>query len=544
VQTNILHKSYFQKLIFVLTLILNALLVIILFADLNDINTGHYLSSDMLYLPSIYKDLIIDKSGLAGWNLNAAPNFLPDMLVFFIIRSFFSNFIPACFTFTLLQILTLITLLAILYKLIFKNLNYIHLAFASFLMGMFLLVYLVNHDFVYTFYILSISYHMGAFILSILSFILIFKFYTSEKNLYLILLFIASMFSIINDRLFVVMFSIPVFSLLLILAIKKEKKNLILKILLSNLISLLLGLLIFNILRNSGYIYIINLSWKAFNFKNIIPALKIFFKQHLFYISNLDFKGIIDILFIISIITHFILLIQNLLKAFKGKEHNRLELIYLLVFTSFLFVTLFAPIINGSYVSQAILRYNIYSLYGGVFSIGYLIYKIYSSCKLSLNYLTILFVILIATETTFIIKRISGQNIKKELSEFMNYYPEKVKCIDDFSQKYNLKYGIAEYWDAKQITMLSKQNIRVYTVFDNLGAWYHVTNQNWFYKNGKGKYANPVFTFVLPEKINKEDLIKNLGIPMDTLYCANGTKIYLYPEFEFNKETRKPTIIK
>jgi hypothetical protein len=126
----------------------------------------------------------------------------------------------------------------------------------------------------------------------------------------------------------------------------------------------------------------------------------------------------------------------------------------------------------------------------------------------------------------------------------MNYYPEKVKCIDDFSQKYNLKYGIAEYWDAKQITMLSKQNIRVYTVFDNLGAWYHVTNQNWFYKNGKGKYANPVFTFVLPEKINKEDLIKNLGIPMDTLYCANGTKIYLYPEFEFNKETRKPTIIK
>jgi len=498
----------------------------------------------MLYLPSIYKDLIIDKSGLAGWNLNAAPNFLPDMLVFFVIRSFFSNFIPACFTYTLLQILTLITLLAILYKLIFKNLNYIHLAFASLLMGMFLLVYLVNHDFVYTFYILSISYHMGAFIMSILSFILIFNFYTSEKNLHLILLFIVSLFSIINDRLFIVMFSIPVFSLLLVLALKKERKDLILKILLSNLIALLLGLLIFNILRNSEYIYIINLSWKAFNFTNIIPALKIFFEQHLFYISNLGFKGIIDILFIISIITHFILLIQNLLKAFKGKEHNRFELIYLLVFTSFLFVTLFAPIINGSYVSQAILRYNIYSLYAGVFSIGYLIYKIYSSYKLSLNYLTILLVILIVTETTFIIKKISGQNIIKELSEFMNYYPEKVKCIDDFSQKYNLKYGIAEYWDAKQITMLSKQNIRVYTVFDNLGAWYHVTNQNWFYKNGKGKYANPEFNFVLTEKINKKDLIKNLGIPIDTLHCANGTEIYLYPEFEFNKKTRKPTIIK
>ncbi|MDK2978802.1 MAG: hypothetical protein PWP52_1516 [Bacteroidales bacterium] len=541
-QTNILHKSYFQKLIFVLTLILNALLVIILFADLSDINTGHYLSSDMLYLPSIYKDLIIDKSGLAGWNFNAAPNFLPDMLVFFIIRSFFSNFIPACFTFTLLQILTLITLLAILYKFIFKNLNYIHLAFASLLMGMFLLVYLVNHDFVYTFYILSISYHMGAFIMSILSFILIFKFFKSEKNLHLILLFIVSLASIINDRLFIVMFSIPVFSLLLMLAIKKEKKGLILKILVSNLAALLLGLLIFRILRLSGYIHIINLSWKAFNFTNIIPALKIFFEQHLLYISNLDFKGIIDILFIISIIAHIILLIQNLLKAFKGKEHNRFELIYLLIFTSFLFVTLFAPIINGSYVSQAILRYNIYSLYAGVFSIGYLIYKMHSSYKLSLNYLTIFLVILIVTDTTFIIKRISGQNIKKELSEFMNYYPEKVKCIDDFSQKYNLKYGIAEYWDAKQITMLSKQNIRVYTVLDNMAAWYHVTNQNWFYKNGKGKYANPEFNFVFNNNLNRDNILNQLGTPMDTLHCANRTEIYLYREFEFDKKTRKPTI--
>jgi hypothetical protein len=145
-------------------------------------------------------------------------------------------------------------------------------------------------------------------------------------------------------------------------------------------------------------------------------------------------------------------------------------------------------------------------------------------------------------ESVFIINRISNQNIKKELSEFMNYYPEKVKCIDELSKENYLKYGIAEYWNAKQITMLSKQNVRVYTVLDNMGAWYHVTNQNWFYNNDKGKYGNPEFSFVLTNGLNKKNITKQLGNPIDTLRCTNGLEIFVYPEFEFNKKTRKPTI--
>lgn len=539
---DLIHKTYFQKAIFVFTLILNALLVVLLFADLSTENIGHYLSSDMLYLPSIYKDLIIDKSGLAGWNLNGAPNFLPDMLVFFIIRSFFSSFIPACFTYSLLQILTIIVLLAALYKIVFKQLTYLHLSIASLLMGMFLLVYFVNKDFVYSFYMLSISYHLGAFIMAILSMILTFKFLQTGKNLHLVILFILILFSIINDRLFIIMFSLPLFSLIFILFTKTNPRKPIVKILIANGISILLGLFLFRMLKLSGYVHIISLSWKAFNFENIVPALKIFLEQHLFYISRFDFRGIIDLLFIISFISHSIILVKNLAKAFKGNDFNKNELFYLLTFTSFLFITLMAPIINGSYVSQAILRYNIYSLYAGVFSFGYLIYKFQSSLKISLNYLTIILVLLLTIESVFIFSKISKQNSIKRLSEFMNYYPEKVKCIDELSKENNLKYGVAEYWSAKQITMLSKQNVRIYTVLDNMGAWYHVTNQNWFYKNGKGKYANPEFNFVLTDGLNTNKIINQLGIPIDTLQCAEGAEIFIYPEFEFDKKSRKPTI--
>ncbi len=533
-----LNKINLQKLIFVLTLIFNVLLVIILFADLSSKNINSYLSSDMLYLPSIYKDLFIDKSGLAGWNLNAAPNFLPDMMIFFIIRSFFSHFIPACFTFSILQVLTILILFATLYKIIFKELNYIHLSFASLLMSIFLMAYLVNRDFVYSFYMLSISYHMGAFIMAIFSMILIFKFLKTEKNLHVAILFIISLLSVINDRLYVIMFSLPVFSLLIMLIIKKEKRILFIKILVVNAISLLLGLFLFRMLKLSGFVHIIGLSWKSFNFGNILPSLKIFLGQHLFYLSKFDFRGIINLLFLFSFVAHIIFLIKNLTKALKGKDFNEIELTYLLIFTSSLFITLIAPIINGSYVSQAILRYNIYSLYAGVFSIGFLLYKF----RLPLNYLKIILVLFMFIESVFIFSKMKSQNIINGLSNFMNYYPEEVQCIDQLSVKNNLSYGVADYWNAKQFTMLSRNNIRVYTIFDNSGAWYHVTNQNWFYKEGKGKYGNPEFNFIIPQRLSKDNISKQLGIPIDTLHCANGLEIFVFPEFEFDKKTRKPTI--
>jgi len=533
-----LNKNNIQKLIFVITLIFNVLLIIILFAGLSSKNINNYLSSDMLYLPSIYKDLIIDKSGLAGWNLNAAPNFLPDMMIFFIIRSFFSHFIPACFTFSILQVVTVLILLSTLYKIVFKELNYIHLSFASLLMSMFLMAYLVNHDFVYSFYMLSISYHIGAFIMALLSMILMFKFLKTEKNLHLAILFTISLLSVINDKLYVIMFSIPVFSLLLMLIIEKEKRNVLIKILAANIISLVLGLFLYRMLKLSGYVHIIGLSWKTFNFVNIIPSLKIFLEQHLSYISKFDFRGIINLLFLFSFITHIIFLIKNLSKALKGKEFNKNELTYLLVFTTFLFITLTAPILNGSYVSMAILRYNIYSLYAGVFSIGFLLYKF----RLPLNYLKIVLVIFLFVESVFIISKIKNQDIINGLSNFMNYYPEEVQYIDQLAKENNLKYGVAEYWNAKHTTMLSRQNVRIYTVLSDVAAWYHVTNQNWFYKGGKGDYGNPEFNFIITQRLNKENILRQLGNPIDTLYCANGLEIFVFPEFEFEKKTRKPTI--
>jgi hypothetical protein len=128
------------------------------------------------------------------------------------------------------------------------------------------------------------------------------------------------------------------------------------------------------------------------------------------------------------------------------------------------------------------------------------------------------------------------------LTEFMNYYPDEVKCVDQLSIDENLNYGIADYWHAKYITMFSKQNVRAYTVFDDLSAWYHAGNQNWYYVSSRGKFGNPKFNFVILKWINREKLLERLNEPLDTFFCPKGFEINKYPQFEFDRRTRIPSI--
>ncbi len=540
---SILQKTSYQKIFFVTSILINIILAVIIFATINEKQIYTYFNSDTLYLPSIYKDLFIDESGFAGWHLNGAPNFLPDMLLFFIVRSFFNHFIPACLIFSLVQLTIILLLLSGLYKVIFKSINYIHLSFAVLLMTLFLLVSLVNNDFVYTFYLLSISYHLGAFIMFLISFILLFRYLKYGKNIHLIILFIVSILSVINDRLYIVMFSFPIFALIFVFLIHIENKKRYIKVLVANSASILIGLFLFRMLKLSGYIHIIGLSWKVFNFNNIIPALKIFLEQHTNYIMELDFRGIIDILFLLSFAIHLYLLIKNGIFAIKKKKFNELEFIYLLIFIPVLFIVLVTPIINGNYVSWALLRYNIYSLYLGMFSYAYLIYKLYEAKRFSVNYLIVFIVLIMFVESVFIIKKVSNNNLSKGLNNFMTYYPESVKCIDQLSKQENIKFGVAEYWKAKYITMFSREDVRVYTVLDNLSIWYHVMNENWYFQNKKGKFGNPEFNFIISNKINRDKIIEHLGNPEDTITCVDNIEILKYSQFQFDKKTRKPSII-
>lgn len=106
------------------------------------------------------------------------------------------------------------------------------------------------------------------------------------------------------------------------------------------------------------------------------------------------------------------------------------------------------------------------------------------------------------------------------LSQLTDYYPEFVRCLDQQTQLRNLRYGFAQYWDAKPISLLSKRRMHVVQVrqrpqgeltFEHFG-----NNIEWYHHE---------FEFVLVHEthdgraISEDQIIERFGPPADTFTC-------------------------
>lgn len=529
--------------LFILSILLNIFFIILVFSNLSAYHFSMYFNSDTLYMPSIYKDVFIDGTGFKGWHLNGAPNFFPDMLFYCIINWITGNFISACFTYSIIQYVFILFMFYLIYIEFFGKNNLAPITIANLLMTLFFLTNLRNNDFMFSFLTLSISYHMGAFVMSLIAMFFTFKYYNSSKTRYLILLFVFSTLGFINDRLFVVMYSLPVFSFIALIFIRTGRKR-ILFILSSNVLSMLIGYLLFRAIKFSNYIYIYGLEGKIYNFANMKKCISIMLSEHWNILLEMKNHGIIFILTILSFFLMVYIAIKNIRGIYLKKSIDNKILIntlFVLFASSFIFITYLNPAINGYYLGLAHLRYNIYVLYLGIFSISFLINIVlanYGKIQNVINYTLALFFLMVA------INHASKIKIGNGLKEFFNYYPNSVQQIDNVAKENGLKYGISEYWTAKLTTMFSKEDLRVYTVFEKLVPWYHVTNENWYYNTGKGKYGNPEFDFIITNGLDTSFIKDRLGEPLDIIKSEDGHKIYITNPYSFESKTRKIKVIK
>jgi hypothetical protein len=518
----------------------NLILSLVLFATLNEEQIGVYFNSDTLYLPSIFRDLFEHQNGIRGWNLNGAPNFIPDMLLFFIIHGFFSNFIPAAMTFSLIQLIILILLFSLFYKSFIPRMNLLHISVGMLFIPFYMMATLINNNFVDTFYLYSIAYHLGAFVMALISYILLVKYLKKGSWNLLILLIATVMLAVLSDRLFMAMLTFPVVLLILVIPKNSQDKKRLFLLLLGCIVASGLGLLLFKILKDSPIVRIIPLDYKVFNFKNILPAWKEFSQHHLFYLKNLDFRGIIDIVFIFSFLTHIFLLIIKYIKFYRKEQSvDRFELMYLLLFTSASVIILLMPVINGNYDGWSLLRYNVYSLYMGLFSMGYLLFKLESVSK-KLRITPILIILLISSYTLLIFNKAQKNDLPEGMADFINYYPGKVECLDSLAREHGLKAGVATYWEAKYISMFSKEDLRIFTVFHSLSPWYHVMNDNWYYFEDGSKEKPRMFNFLITKDILYENIDKYLGQPLDTIHCIPKLEIFTFNDFRYDPNTYRP----
>jgi len=539
------HHSYNEnlpgKILYLFSILLSLLMILKVFSGLNEQQIYVYFNSDTLYLPSIFRDLFVDHSGFSGWHLNGAPNFFPDMLLYFIINTVFFNFRVAMIIFSILQYGILLILIRRLFRTIFPGIREEELAAGNLIMLVFFLVTLYPGDFVFTFYLLSISYHMGAFLMALLAMVFTFRFLKSGHRSDLFFLFLTGLSGVINDKLFIAMYVLPALSLILFLPSVNYRKRIIL-VLSNTLLVVLLGTIIYNGIRHSGTIHIISLSWKFLNFANIPVSFHTMIHQHLTYIKSLDFRSLTVILSILSFLVTTWFAVIYFVRFYRNKNVDVRDLftaIYLVFSAFFWIIVLATPVINGSYVGYAILRYNIYAFYLSLFNLSVILMLIRRNMKLRhtgwiiSGSLTLLLILPLAVRHS----GISSGGLKN----LVHYYPAMVRKMDTLSSREDLHYGVASYWNAKYITMFSQTGLRVYTVYEDLNPWYHVMNENWYHRGGKGKYGNPAFTFVYMEALDSARVAQKLGNPLKVIPFRESS-VHVYQPFYFD-DRGKPVLI-
>jgi hypothetical protein len=128
------------------------------------------------------------------------------------------------------------------------------------------------------------------------------------------------------------------------------------------------------------------------------------------------------------------------------------------------------------------------------------------------------------------------------LSQLSDYYPDVVKCLDKNTQDRNIRNGMAQYWLAKYVTMLSKNNlhvVQVRQVGQGLFLDHWVNNLNWY---------NNDFEFIITKEIPgsmrsiyESSMIGEFGNPADIFLCEDA-KVLVYNRKEdtnFQKQFKK-----
>ena len=530
--------------IWITTLLINLLWVVIVFALLDEGQMFTYFNSDTLYLPSIYRDLFTDGSGFGGWHLNAAPNFFPDMPAFFIFQALTGDFRLAMLLFSITQYIFLLILMSLLIRQVAAGISWYHLSAANLVMLVVLFVTVFSGDFVFTFYILSISYHMGAFIMALVCLVLTARYFSGGGARYLYLLIVCGFLAVLSNRLFIVVFVLPVTASLPFLLTREQGRR-IPGLIIAILLVTLSGIIAFNYIKTSGYLHFFGTQGKIFNFDNIAGSFNVMTGQHLRYLELMDFRGVTVLLSLVSFILTAVIAGMHVRKIYRvkreGGHYKELTGAFHTIFSSLFFlIVLFMPVINGSYVGWAILRYNIYAFYLALFNYSYIAFYFISKRSEAARVFNRTVLVIVIAMSGFTFYHAANTGIFNGISLLLNYYPGFVECTDEFARENDLKYGVAGYWYAKMTTMFSKNGVRLYTVHPDMAIWYHVMNRNWYYKNGKGAHACPEFRFVVAGSLDSAAIENYLGEPLKEHLCKGSEKILEFPEFVFDPVTRRP----
>lgn len=471
-----------------------------------------FFNSDLLYLPSLYKDIFVDNFSLSGWKLTPAPYFFPDMLIYFILMFFTNcNIYYSTYIIGVIQII-LFTISGSLLVCNIINKKFIEIfeLLSIILISILISIIFFTFPFEITLSMFLPTFHFGAFVCSLICFIILLKLINSNNIFILLSFFVFLIISLTSDRLMFTTFIIPSLCSLFITRNKISTEN---KISVNAIIivSTLCSLLFISILNKYHFLSVVPYEYKNFIIKEKIIVLLNIIKNNINYC-------IILLLTAVNIFFYYI----N-----KRRYLENFNMNFYLNFNFFMNLTvLIVPILTMDNDSMTALRYCFPIFFTFLLNLIIFLYQnnltensLFLKIKSGIYILILIFIVFISGKTDFKMERLI-------------FYPEITKFLDDNAEKYNLKYGISNYWNAKLNTFFSKKNIRVYQVQShgekaNI-CYYHINNVNWYIGEKNSVYNKPYYNFLISEGLNFKAVINQFGHPSHIIQFKDNVCLLVY----------------
>lgn len=483
---------------------------------------GVFLNTDTLYQPSLYWDVIDHGNDMARWSLNPAPNFFPDMGIYMLLMLISGgSIIFSSFVFSIIQLLIINLLLFGIFKYLKQGIHHQIMFVTNFLIGLYALTDLISDNFPFCFNLLSNSYHMGSFVNTLLGIYLILSIHRNSRTWKYIVLGFICLLGFPSDKIFLISFVIPVGVSLMVKLFYYQEKRILLFSLATILISTFLGWQTLEFLILNKNLEIED-PHSFLNFENIGNSWDEFMFQMKVYWADQSFVTLILTLAFLSIILQVVLAIRELIQQ-RPSWYGLFSLVNLAV--------IFAPILAGNYTGFDTLRYNFHGYLFAICLLPLVFYELTNKPKL----ITEGGIISLGFQLTLIIYLYISLPLNSDT--YFNYYPEIAQVTDTFVRQTGQNTGTAQYWQAKVITLFSKENAFVVPTFESLLPYDHATSKEHFSADPRD-HSTPLYTFSiidLPER--KQAIIDLFGEQNVISYIIDDVEFLVHPAYFYQKDS-------
>jgi hypothetical protein len=505
----------------ILSVAINLVLTLQYFITASPNFIDYLFNADLLFMHTLYDDFFISGQGIKGWTFPGGQFFFPDMALYFLIRTFVEHPGTIYLIYVFIQQSLILFAVVMLVSKIFQE-GYLWIAAASILMfSLIPAIAIINNEYLFPFYLYTVNFHIGVFLLSLLHFSMVIDYTKRPRNRLLVFIFFITFLGYLSDKLFLFMAIAPTIAASSLLWWRGQNKLQPIKLTTLMLLAFAVAIGTTRLLD----IYLIDIA--RYNtkpdFSTVSTSVTIIGKQLYDYIRLTNLRSLVVLLYFTCVFVGTLLFF----KKFKKSKPN--ELFWILFALVFLYGVFLAPIASGLYIYTPRIRYNI--------SVYYLSLILFFPILLQFGLLRLKQLKIVATGIAILFcfvvyKGMTKQTVK--LNYYSNYYPKYIQALDSLAQEFDLKNGLSTYWQSTQIRTLSKSQLKVYNTFPlNLRSDYFLSNKSWYYLSCNEE-NQPVFNFIYINSALNDSLLDS---KFDTVYCywvGESMHFYFLPEFVYN----------